>query len=277
MIYNIGEQMKIHNADCLTWMKAQPDQSIDVCVSSPPYNIGIAYNTYGDKMTASDYLDWQKDVWNEVCRILKPDGHLFLNIASTKADPYMPYDVARNVPWVLQNNIIWAKAVEVDGYVKGHSTPTTSTRYLQNGWEHLFHFTKSGDTDIDLEWSGVPYSPTGTPERNAKRTGRRWRPTTTCWHYTYKTANQHNSLQLKGKQKHPAVFPESLVEKCIKVSGLKSGIVFDPFVGTGTTMLVANKLGLDYVGTDIDPDYVEFANSRLNTNFNNLFTTMENK
>jgi site-specific DNA-methyltransferase (adenine-specific) len=275
MIYNIGEQMKIHNADCLTWMKAQPDHSIDVCVSSPPYNIGIGYNKYNDKRT--DYIEWQNDVWNEVCRILKPDGHLFLNIASTKADPYMPYDVARNVPWVLQNNIIWAKAVEVDGYVKGHSTPTTSTRYLQNGWEHLFHFTKSGDTDIDLEWSGVPYSPTGTPERNAKRTGRRWRPTTTCWHYTYKTANQHNSLQLKGKQKHPAVFPESLVEKCIKVSGLKSGIVFDPFVGTGTTMLVANKLGLDYVGTDIDPDYVEFANSRLNTNFNNLFTTMENK
>jgi len=265
--------MIIH-IDCLEWMKNQPDASIDVCVSSPPYNIGIGYSSYTDKRT--DYIEWQKSVWDEVCRILKPTGHLFLNIASTKADPYMPYDVARNVPWHLQNNIIWAKAVEIDGYVRGYSTPTSSTRYLQNGWEHLFHFTKTGDTDIDLEWSGVPYSPTGTPEKNAKRTGKTWRPTTTCWHYTYKSlATKDITAKIKGKNKHPAIFPETLVEKCIKVSGCKSGVVFDPFAGTGTTIAVAENMGLTGIGTDIDADYVEFANSRItplpDTTFDEIF------
>ena len=255
--------MKIHNADCLTWMKAQPDQSIDVCVSSPPYNIGIGYNKYNDKRT--DYIEWQNDVWNEVCRILKPDGHLFLNIASTKADPYMPYDVARNVPWVLQNNIIWAKAVEVDGYVKGHSTPTTSTRYLQNGWEHLFHFTKEGNTEIDLEASGVPYNTDyNNAARNEKRTGKSWRPTTTCWHITYKSkATKQITKQLTGDKLHPAIFPKALVKKCIAISGLKKGIVFDPFSGTGTSLVVAKEMGLDFVGCEIDKDYFNFANQLL--------------
>ena len=65
----------LHNQDCLEWMRTQADDTIDIVVSSPPYNIGISYNTYGDKMTAQDYIDWQKQVWQEACRILKPDGH----------------------------------------------------------------------------------------------------------------------------------------------------------------------------------------------------------
>ena len=92
------------------------------------------------------------------------------------------------MPWQLQNNIIWGKSIEVDGRVRGYSTPTTSKRYLQNGWEHLFHFTKDGDTEIDLKWSGVPYNEEyNNAARNLKRSGRDWRPTTNCWHITYQS------------------------------------------------------------------------------------------
>ena len=67
----------IYNTDCLKFLETIPDSSYDVCISSPPYNLGVRYSEYKD--TRSDYIEWMKDVWYEVCRVLKPDGHLFLN------------------------------------------------------------------------------------------------------------------------------------------------------------------------------------------------------
>tara|TARA_B100001564_G_scaffold67464_1_gene53211 strand:+ start:252 stop:668 length:417 start_codon:yes stop_codon:yes gene_type:complete len=135
---------KILQGDCLDVMKDIDNDTFDIVVSSPPYNIGMNYNTYDDNQV--DYVDWQVKVWNEVCRVLKPTGHLFLNVAPGKNNPFEIYDVVKQIDWKLQNSIIWAKAVEIDGYVRGYSTPTSSKRYLMNGWEHLFHFTQDGNT-----------------------------------------------------------------------------------------------------------------------------------
>ena len=253
----------IHHIDCLKFLETTADESFDVCISSPPYNLGINYRQYKD--TREDYIPWMKEVWYEVCRVLKPNGHLFLNLGYSKDNPFDVFKIAENVPWKLQNNIIWAKSVEVDGKVRGYSTPTTSKRYLQNGWEHLFHFTKNGNTDIDLEWSGVPYDEAyNNAERNKKRSGRDWRPTTNCWHITYQSkATKDITAEIAGEDKHPAIYPRQLVEKCLKVSGLKQGVVFDPFMGTGTTAVVAKEYDLEYIGCEIDKAYIETANNRL--------------
>jgi site-specific DNA-methyltransferase (adenine-specific) len=69
---------------------------------------------------------------------------------------------------------------------------------------------------------------------------------------------------LRGK--HPATFPQKLVEDCLKLTGIKSGIVLDPFIGTGTTAVAAKSLGWDFVGFDIDEDYLNFAKNRLENN-----------
>ena len=82
-----------------------------------------------------------------------------------------------------------------------------------------------------------------------------------CWYIPYETIN---SKELKGK--HPAIFPVKLVEECIKVSGIKSGIVLDPFMGTGTTAIAALNQGCEYLGFDVDNDYIAFANRRINDN-----------
>ena len=253
----------VYNKDCLKFMKTINNNTYDVVVTSPPYNIGRNYNTYDDKR--EDFIEWQIKVFNEVCRVLKPNGHLFLNIASSKNDPFISYKIAEKLNWKLQNNIIWGKAIEIDGYVRGYSTPTSSKRYLQNGWEHLFHFTKEGNTEIDLEASGVPYNTHyNNAARNEKRTGKSWRPTTTCWHITYKSkATKQITKQLTGDKLHPAIFPKALVKKCIQVSGLKKGTLFDPFSGTGTALIVAKEMGLDFVGCEIDKDYFNFANQLL--------------
>ena len=119
---------------------------------------------------------------------------------------------------------------------------------------------------IDVEWSSVPFNKDyNNYERQVKRTGKNWRKTTNCWHFTYKSkATKEITKQIVGEKKHPAIFPEKLVEKCVKVSGLKNGVVLDPFLGTGTTGIVAKKNNLDFIGIEIDKDYFDFANERIN-------------
>ena len=255
--------MQLFNDDCLKVLPTIPENSINLIITSPPYNIGMNYNKYNDKR--NDYIEWLTSVFDECCRILKDNGNLFINLSSSKSEPFISYKIAEKIKWKLQNNIIWAKAIEIDGYVRGYSTPTLSKRYLQNGWEHLFHFTKDGNTEIDLESSGVPYNTDyNNAERNFKRSGKNWRPTTNCWHITYKSkATKQITKEIAGDKKHPAIYPEKLVEKCIKVSGLKNGIILDPFSGTGTTGLVAKQMNLDFIGIEIDKDYFDFSKQRI--------------
>jgi len=254
----------IINQDCLEWMRSQPDHSIDVVVSSPPYNRGIAYNTYHDRKT--DYIKWMGSVWREVCRVLKPAGHLVMNIAGNGKDPFLAYEIAQTVPWRLQNNIVWAKAVEFQGHIHGRSTVNINSKYvLPHGHETVWHFTESGRTPIDIKASAVPYRPEYA-EDNFRRTGRTHRPTTTCWHIPYETTGYmgQSSVSLKGDKKHPAIFPRELVRHCLRVAGSQPHhIIYDPFGGTGTTAVVAKEFGCEYVITEIDPDYCDFMKERL--------------
>ena len=255
--------MLLLNEDCQNILSFVEQNTVDLIITSPPYNINRNYNSYKDQKT--DFVDWLTRVLNNCIKTLKDDGHFFLNIASTKNDPFACYKIAERLDWKLQNSIIWAKAVEIDGYVRGYSTPTLSKRYLQNGWEHIFHFTKDGNTEIDLEWSGVPYNlDYNNAARNEKRSGKNWRSTTTCWHYTYKSkATKEINKQITGDKLHPAIFPNDIVEKCLKVSGLKKVTILDPFMGTATTGLVAKTNNLDFIGFEIDKDYFDFAKQRL--------------
>ena len=255
---------QIINQDCLSWMQSQPSASVDIIVSSPPYNRGIKYNSYADQR--EDYLAWQGQVWREACRILKSTGHLFLNIAGNGKDPFLAYEVAKTVPWRVQNNIVWAKAIEFKGHIYGRSTVNINSKYvLPHGHETVWHFTEKGQTPISLSQSAVPYRPEFA-EDNFRRTGRKTRPTTTCWHIPYETTGYmgQTAATLKGSKGHPAIFPRDLVRHCLNVAGAQQGhIVYDPFGGTGTTAIVAKEMGLESITTEIDADYCQFIQQRL--------------
>lgn len=254
----------IINEDCIEWMRKQSANSVDVIISSPPYNRGIKYNTYVDRKT--DYFEWQETVWSECCRILNPTGHLFLNIAGNHKDPFLPYEIAKTVPWRVQNNIVWAKAIEFKGNIYGRSTVNINSKYvLPHGHETVWHFTENGKTPISIEQSSVPYRPEYAAE-NFRRTGRTHRPTTTAWHIPYETTGYmgKDARLIKGKNGHPAIFPRDLVRHCLNVAGAKPGHrVYDPFAGTGTTLVVAKEMGLTGIGTEIDSDYCDFIQERL--------------
>ena len=249
--------------DCLEGMKKLDDGSVDAIVTSPPYNLNIKYSKYQDKKPREQYLKWIEDIFIECKRVLKDDGHLFINMGYSNIDPWIGMEVGFVIKnsYSLQNSISWVKSIHVNDKTSGHFKPINSKRYLCPTWEHLFHFTKDGNVGIDRLSVGVKYEyyEANLRGKNTKENKPNLRDKGNCWFIPYETIN---SKELRGK--HPAIFPVKLVEDCIKLTGIDSGVVLDPFMGTGTTAVAADNLGWDYIGYEIDEDYVKFSQQRLN-------------
>ena len=106
----------IHIMDCIEGMRRLPAGSVDVIVTSPPYNIGKNYNSYHDRKPRQDYLDWMGDVAAEAARVLADDGSFFLNVGGKPMDPWMPFDVVQRFRphFMLQNVIHWIKSIAIE-------------------------------------------------------------------------------------------------------------------------------------------------------------------
>ena len=246
--------------------------SVDVVVTSPPYNIGIRYNTHRDNLPRSDYLDWMERIGRLVERVLRDDGSFFLNVGSRPADPWIALDVAQRLRsiFALQNTIIWVKSIairkaDVGNYrnisgdvAVGHYKPIGGKRFLHDCHEFIFHFTKTGNVHIDRLGTGVPYQDkTNIGRWKAAKTDLRCRGNT--WFIPYET------IRDREKQRpHPSTFPTRLPEMCIRLHGLeRTRLVVDPFVGLGSTAIAAFRVGVSCVGFDIDSAYLEEAVRRL--------------
>ena len=192
--------------DCIEGMKELEEGSIDAIVTSPPYNLNIKYGKYADNKPKQDYLDWIRLVFKEGKRILKDDGHLFVNMGYSNIDPYVGMEVAMTLryDWVLQNNINWVKSIHVNDKTSGHFKPINSKRFLCPTWENLFHFTKDGNVNVDRLSVGVKYEyyEANIRGNNTKENKPNLRDKGNAWFIPYETIN---SKELKGK--HPAVFP----------------------------------------------------------------------
>ncbi|HZP62530.1 MAG TPA: site-specific DNA-methyltransferase [Terriglobales bacterium] len=241
--------------DCIAGLDSLPEKSVACVVTSPPYNIGIKYGTHDDDR--DDYLEWMKAVFVAVKRVLADDGHFFLQVGGTATKPLIPSDVraiALTLGFVLQNEIIWAKSITVGDESHGHFKPINSPRYLNQTHEFVFHLTKTGKVPVDRLAIGVPFM----DKTNIARFGHEMdvRCGGNVWFIPYETANK-----IKDRPKHPAMFPVALPEKCIKLAGVPKGsLVVDPFVGSGTTLVACENLGMEGLGFDIDQSYVDYAN-----------------
>jgi site-specific DNA-methyltransferase (adenine-specific) len=107
---------RFYLADCLEVLAQLQSRSVDVIVTSPPYNLGIRYNQYQDTLSASDYLEWTGRWIAAAARVLTPDGSLFLNVGAKPSEPWTALDVAQAArPHVtLQNIIHWIKSIAID-------------------------------------------------------------------------------------------------------------------------------------------------------------------
>lgn len=258
------KKIKIDNqtlitGNCLDYLKLQPDKSIDIFITSPPYNLNIKYGKYQDNKEKNRYLDWMLNIFTEIKRTMTDNGSFFLNMGGTNKNPWIPMDVGYvgKTLFVLQNHIIWAKSISIDKETYGHFKPINSNRFLNHTFEYIFHFTKNGDININRLSIGVPFKDKSNIRRYKHNNDLRCRGN--IWYIPYKTIT---TKTLKGK--HPAIFPVELPENCIKLAGFnKNTVVCDVFAGTGSTLVAAQNLGINGIGIDIDPQYIEFAYNRL--------------
>ena len=230
-------------------LQNMPNNSIDLIFTSPPYNFGLDYNKNKDDHFWEDYFSKLFRIFDECIRVVKYGGRIIVNIQPLFSD-YIPshhiisnYFLNKKLIW--KGEILWEKNNYNCKYTAWGSWKSPSSPYLKYTWEFLEIFSKGtlkkdGDkNNIDIsadefkQWVVAKWSI--APERDMKKYG------------------------------HPAMFPETLVERILKLFSFKGDIVLDPFNGVGTTTLVAKKFGRKFIGIDISEEYCKTAEERLKT------------
>jgi site-specific DNA-methyltransferase (adenine-specific) len=262
-----------HQVDCVEGMERLLEPgSADVVVTSPPYNLGIAYGRHDDTAPRDEYLEWCDRWARGVKRILAEQGSFFLNVGGKPTDPYVPFDVLAVMRrhFVLQNVFHWVKSIaimqsEVGNYpgletdlVVGHYKPINSPRFVNDCHEYIFHLTHSGAVPLDRLAVGVPYRDKSNVSR-WKSGGHDGHCRGNTWFIPYET------IQRRDRDRpHPASFPPALPERCIRVHGVnRTHLVVDPFMGLGSTAVACSRLGVPCAGFEIDEDYISAAQERL--------------
>ncbi len=268
-----GRSIVLWNEDAIAGLARRlPPQSVDVVVTSPPYNLGVRYRTYQDRRPRDEYLAWIGALRDAVGGALAPEGSFFLNVGGTPRDPWMPFDIAREVGrrFVLQNVIHWVKSIAIDreaagrsaglthDLAVGHYKPVVSDRYLHGSHEYVFHFSRRGDVRLDRLAIGVPYQDKSNVTRwRGAKGDLRCRGNT--WFLPYPTIRER-----ERDRPHPATFPPELPEWCLRLHGVRRiRRAVDPFVGIGSSAVAAAHLGVNFIGFDLDDEYLRIARDRV--------------
>ena len=267
-----GATFRFYLGDSLDTLGELPPHSLDVIVTSPPYNLGVRYRSYRDALPREHYLKWTSDWVKLAARALAPDGSLFLNVGGKPTDPWTALDVAQAArPHLrLQNTIHWIKSIAIEKSLAGararleedlavgHYKPINSERFLHDCHEFVFHFTPKGETPLRRRAIGVRYQDKSNVGRwRAAADDLRCRGNT--WFIPYET------IQSREKDRpHPATFPPRLPEMCLRLHGVERiRTVADPFLGLGSTAVACAHLGLNFIGIEMDERYLADAIERV--------------
>lgn len=235
----------IHLGDCIEYMRSVPNSSVDLVVTDPPFNIGKKYDSYNDNLKFEEYLNWCYKWLGEVTRILKPEGSLYLfnypeNNAYLKVYLDKKMKFRRWLTWHYNTNT-------------GHS----KINYTRTQHSILF-YTKSNKYVFNKEEIVQPYkNPNDKRIKKLLSEGKKG-----TGPYDVFIFNIVKNVS-KQKTEHIAQLPVELVELFVKASSLQNQVVFDPFMGSGTTAIAARKNGRHYLGCEISKKYYGIIQDRL--------------
>ena len=255
--------MRIDNiacADVFEYLETLDDNSIDLAIIDPPYNLDKGkWDTFE---STEKFLEFTKKYLELVYQKLKPTGSLYIfNTAYNSA--YILPILDRELGMKYQNWITWYKK---DGF-------SSCKKKFVNNQETILFFTKS-EKGFTFNCDDVrqPYLSTdrinAAKETGIVKNGKRWKPNplgklcTDVWEFT--SVRLLNKVKGKTtKQNHPTPKPEGMIKRMIKASSNEGDLVLDLFAGTGTTSYCAKKLNRHYVGCDENPEYIAIINERL--------------
>lgn len=281
---NLPKLNRILRGDARQTLARWPDSMVDCVVTSPPYWQQRDYrgqsSQVGREATPAEYVQRLTAIFRECRRVLKETGTLWLVLGDKYAGGAqlgLPWRVALALiddGWILRADCIWHKPNAMPSSAK--SRPTTDHEYV-------FFFTRSNDYYYDADAIREPHVTftdksrmkgarrhfgvrNGTPE--AGKNGGSTNLHNGRWDQAFHPLGRNKrtvwSIPLsKFREAHFAVFPESLVETCLLAGSPPTGLILDPFCGSGTVPLVARRLGRSYLSIDCVPAYVTMARRRL--------------
>jgi site-specific DNA-methyltransferase (adenine-specific) len=245
---------KVICADCLEFMKDIPDKSIDLTVTSPPYDNLRTYNGYT--------FDFE-GIAKELYRITK-DGGVVVWVVGDETRNFC--ESLSSFKQALYFNEIGFNLLDTMIYYKQNYAPAYPTlRRYANQFEYMFVFSKGKPKTFSpiqkekvIIASGMSSFSKRDGSKIVKYVDRNTRPTkdaSNVWEYPSSSKNQN----------HPAVFPEKLAEDHILSWSNEGDTILDPMAGSGTTLKMAKKNNRNYIGIEISPEYIDIINKRLNT------------
>jgi site-specific DNA-methyltransferase (adenine-specific)/site-specific DNA-methyltransferase (cytosine-N4-specific) len=261
----------IYLGDSKDQLKLLPHNSVDLIVTSPPY-ADQRKNTYGG-IHHDKYVDWFLPISQELLRVLKPTGTFILNIKEKVVEGERSTYVMelilemRRQGWLWTEEFIWHKK---------NCYPGKWPNRFRDAWERLLQFNKNRKFNMYQEEVMVPMgqwansrlknlSETDKTRDNSK-VGSGFGKNISNWLYrdrAYPTNVLHLATECNNKN-HSAAFPEELPEWFIKLFTKENDMVLDPFMGSGTTLIVANRMKRNSIGIDIVPEYCEMVKKQLN-------------
>lgn len=254
------DDVLLYNGDCVTLMERLPGNTIDLTVTSPPYNIGKEYE---NTMPLNEYLIWCEHWINQIHRICSLDGSFWLNLGyqsvsgKAKAIP-IPYLLWDRVPFFMIQEIVWHYSAGVAGRKFFSPRNEKFIWYVKNAKTYTFNLDDVRDPNVKYP----------NQKKNGKiKVNSLGKNPSDVWEIPKVTSGKNRAS--KERTPHPAQFPEAVIQRIIKASSNPCDIVLDPFLGSGTTAVVAAKLGRKTIGFEINREYCELAIERLESYLKN--------
>ncbi|TNH32908.1 DNA-methyltransferase [Campylobacter helveticus] len=235
-------------------MPELPDNSVHLMVTSPPYNVS---KDYDENLSLSEYLSLLRNVLKETYRVLVNGGRACINIANIGRKPYIPLTMYVNqimleLGFLMRGEIIWDKSASSGVSLAWGSFKSASNPVLRDTHEYILVFSK-GDFKREKKKQNKQDS-------ISKENFMEW--SKSIWRFSAVSAK---------KIGHPAPFPLELPKRLIEFYSFEGDVILDPFMGSGTSALAALQLKRNFVGYEINKDYVKLANHRINETKNTLF------
>lgn len=256
--------------DCKTELQNIPDDSVDLIVTSPPY-ADSRKKTYGG-IHPDDYVEWFLPRCEEFYRVLKPTGTFILNIKERVVKGERHTYVIELILEMKKHGWLWTEEFM---WHKKNCYPGKWPNRFRDSWERLLQFNKNRKFNMYQEEVMVPIGEWANKrlkklnetdeKRDESRVGSGFGKNISNWvgrKKVYPTNVLHMATECANRN-HSATFPEALPEWFINLFTKEGDTVLDPFMGSGTTLVVAQRMNRNPIGVDIMPEYYQITNKRL--------------